>query len=589
VVFQSRPGVGSPDLVGTSYAYDSLDRPLRTALPDLNVVQQSHTFWESHTLDPKLHHSYVVRDVDGRTVKSVQVADDATLISMTYTYGDFNQIKRIEDSVGNSTLMDYDQRGRRTQLSDPDTGTSTNVYNGFGELTETWAPAKIPGGALSHTTIKHDVLGRVYETDNADGATTFTWDTSAYGLGKLARTQAPLADGGATQTLAYDAYGRPRRTRWTIGTETFDVDLTYDNLGRPSTVAYPSVPGRARFTVEQTYASTGYPQSMSEIDGAAQAIWQVLARNADDKLLLGALGNGLLETRGYDNVTGRLRSIADAPVAGPAVFSVEYDYASDGMLEWRRDNVVPRAETFEHDALHRLKGWHLVTPGAPTYDGGYEYDPLSVMDHNRRAWDADEPVRDLRARLAGDENLRRMVAQDWEWWGRRSHLGAAGTGGAAGAHPPPTLEFAAEELCQMDEVNSAVMGTVGSLSVVGGERVFRAMTQAHADQLFATDRLLATRETFLSPTESYARQYTGVVVEFALEPGTLARLEGIGVRDGSARVLSQYPLMPLVKPGWVWQNAYFKKEGLQINIGLGKGQALQIFNDGIRGYSVIYP
>jgi hypothetical protein len=230
-----------------------------------------------------------------------------------------------------------------------------------------------------------------------------------------------------------------------------------------------------------------------------------------------------------------------------------------------------------------------MNPGSPDFNRQLHDDVTSVMDHNRRAWDADEPVRDLRARLAGDENLRRMVAQDWEWWGRRSHLGAAGTGGAAGAHPPPTLEFAAEELCQMDEVNSAVMGTVGSLSVVGGERVFRAMTQAHADQLFATDRLLATRETFLSPTESYARQYTGVVVEFALEPGTLARLEGIGVRDGSARVLSQYPLMPLVKPGWVWQNAYFKKEGLQINIGLGKGQALQIFNDGIRGYSVIYP
>jgi len=39
--------------------------------------------------------------------------------------------------------------------------------------------------------------------------------------------------------------------------------------------------------------------------------------------------------------------------------------------------------------------------------------------------------------------------------------------------------------------------------------------------------------------------------------------------------------MPLVSKGWTATSAFFKGEGDQINIGLGRGTALDIFNEGL--------
>lgn len=42
--------------------------------------------------------------------------------------------------------------------------------------------------------------------------------------------------------------------------------------------------------------------------------------------------------------------------------------------------------------------------------------------------------------------------------------------------------------------------------------------------------------------------------------------------------------MPDVGKGWKETSAFFKAEGEQINIGLGKGKALDIFNQGIQRF-----
>jgi hypothetical protein len=48
-----------------------------------------------------------------------------------------------------------------------------------------------------------------------------------------------------------------------------------------------------------------------------------------------------------------------------------------------------------------------------------------------------------------------------------------------------------------------------------------------------------------------------------------------------------YPDMPLVSRGWTSTSAFFKGEGGIINIGLGRGPALDIFNDAIEGFEVV--
>ena len=110
------------------------------------------------------------------------------------------------------------------------------------------------------------------------------------------------------------------------------------------------------------------------------------------------------------------------------------------------------------------------------------------------------------------------------------------------------------------------------------------MSDANFAELQATGRLPATAETFISPTKSFASGYDGTLVEFSVKPGTTNSLAGVGVRDASAATSAAYPGMPGVSKGWTSTSAFFKGEGAQINIGLGRGQALDIFNDSIVGF-----
>ena len=155
----------------------------------------------------------------------------------------------------------------------------------------------------------------------------------------------------------------------------------------------------------------------------------------------------------------------------------------------------------------------------------------------------------------------------------------------------------------MDEAGGEIVSSIGSMafSAVGkilrskalssaaseGEVVWRTMTRAHADELVATGRLAATRETFISPTRSFAEGYDGVLVELQLQAGTIEKLAQIGVRDSSSVVTKAYPTMPPVSKGWTSTSAFFKGESGQINIGLGRGDALDVFNANIKRVNVV--
>jgi filamentous hemagglutinin len=142
---------------------------------------------------------------------------------------------------------------------------------------------------------------------------------------------------------------------------------------------------------------------------------------------------------------------------------------------------------------------------------------------------------------------------------------------------------------------AAGFGKITKTSVLGGKLVdeeifFRAMTQEHYDTLLETGKVSATGETFISPTQGFSSNYTGVLVQFNLWPGALDALSGLGVRDASKAVKNAYPDMPPMSSlpeGWSFTNVYFKKERDQINIGLGKGAGLDVFNYYIKSFSEI--
>lgn len=96
--------------------------------------------------------------------------------------------------------------------------------------------------------------------------------------------------------------------------------------------------------------------------------------------------------------------------------------------------------------------------------------------------------------------------------------------------------------------------------------------------------------------EGLSRQQ--VARDFRCAPATVVRVWKRYVVGGEGALLDQRagngspraarrPQLPEVRPRWGRSNALFKPEGDQVNIGLGRGAALDIFNDSIRGFETI--
>jgi hypothetical protein len=120
-----------------------------------------------------------------------------------------------------------------------------------------------------------------------------------------------------------------------------------------------------------------------------------------------------------------------------------------------------------------------------------------------------------------------------------------------------------------------------------GETYYRTMSNEHFAELQSTGRLPGTSETFISPTQEFSAAYEGTLVKLTVRNGTTDALAGVGVRDGSAATASAFPGMSLVSRGWTATSAFFKGEGSQVNIGLGHGNALDIFNKAITGFEAV--
>lgn len=113
------------------------------------------------------------------------------------------------------------------------------------------------------------------------------------------------------------------------------------------------------------------------------------------------------------------------------------------------------------------------------------------------------------------------------------------------------------------------------------------MSQEDYDQLLLTGELPSTSETFISPTQSFSGNYEGITVKFEVKACATNSLKAIGVSNNTAQSIKDYGVMQQVQKGWNVNNAFFKGEGLQTNIGLGQGKAREIFNSNIIGFEKV--
>lgn len=143
-------GLGDTDFITvvatqkTVTEYDVIDRAISVTLPDNTVTSMDYRIAGNR---------FIIRSTDANTNSKTSYRDVRQLITKVvedlkaetgsqpgeivteYEYDFLKQIKKVTDAAGNKTLVDYDKRGRRTFISNLDTGEARMWYDPMGNLT----------------------------------------------------------------------------------------------------------------------------------------------------------------------------------------------------------------------------------------------------------------------------------------------------------------------------------------------------------------------------------------------------------------------------------------------------------------------
>ena len=383
-ISRPHPNQTSP-IYYTTYTYDDLDRLLTTVAPDEVTTRNEYIGLETHSYDGENVHSYIVERRDGRIGSRFEDDPASTAwLETRFDYGPFGLLRGTTAADTTTQTMMYDVRGRRIQHVDPSTGTTTTVYNAFGELRH-----EINGAGEQTNVHLYDALGRPTRISSPDGVTTYSWD-KPLGLGKLdVATQQDDANGHYVITrFSYDDIGRNFKTSWEIdGNQNFfEVKVGFDTIGRLESITYPRLPfepeelAPAPFKVNYAYSPVGFLLAVTDA-GTGAPYWTADTREPDGQIVQETYGNGVVGMREYQPETGMLLSLtADGP--GARLEELVYAYDDNRNVELRQDLVgaAPRSQAYTYDSLGRLDTWtHARLDGSDTVSTDFSYDSIGNL------------------------------------------------------------------------------------------------------------------------------------------------------------------------------------------------------------------
>jgi RHS repeat-associated protein len=337
--------------------FDIMGRPTSVFDSASNTVVQSSAYdgltlsstrYPGNAQPPQT--TITVKNVVGQTARSIDAESGRT----RFVYDAHGNL-RVSETQGVVTQLQYDLRGRKIGMTDPDMGAGWQyVYNAAGEL------VRQVDAKSQTTTIGYDRLGRMLWRSEPDQYSAWEYDRTDYQaprcgrgdyktVGKLVRA---ATNTGYERIQCYDGVGRPTAEVTTYGGESFRTDIEYQlDTGKVWKSSYPTV-GGARLIVENVYrADNGY---LTEVKDALSAAyyWRATSQNAFGQLTGEALGNGLTTNRVYDS-RGRLYRVSTS------------NGIQDNTSNWNDiDTVINRTwvsggttytEYFSYDRLNRLQ------------------------------------------------------------------------------------------------------------------------------------------------------------------------------------------------------------------------------------------
>jgi RHS repeat-associated protein len=248
------------------------------------------------------------------------------------------------------TSYQYDNYGKVVSKTEPNSGTTTYVYNAYSQVkSETY------NGITYEFT--YDVLGRVTEKKQAGQPTGYTYTyyntANQASTGKLMLETSPY---GTSKQYYYDTLGRLDSLQETVpGHTTFVTKYTYDSKSRIDTRTYPS-----GHIIQNSYNNYGYLESVDLIAGATynHRLWQAVSKDH--------MGH-ITQAQYYDRMNAPLytidkayhplgfensRSVAHVNSSILSYFQTNFDIHT-GNLQDRTDKYN-HSENFSYDTHDRL-------------------------------------------------------------------------------------------------------------------------------------------------------------------------------------------------------------------------------------------
>ena len=287
-------------------------------------------------------------NIMGELVDAYEAVGTNNEVKTSYTYYGDGQLETVtvNDNISAMSHFDYDRVGYRTAISGPNIGTIRSSFNALGQLHQT-TDAK-----NQTTTFAYDLLGRITSRTNSDGHFTWQYDGDKF-LGGRAYGQVTRRTGpGFSESITYNRIDKPLFIDTTLdGREykkVFQYHGEYDR--RLSQIQYPNDQ-----VVRYAYNSSGYLNSLStDIDGWNRRLKLITNTNSFGQTTRETYGNGLISTRDYDPLTGRMLS-QETKKGDTVIQDNDMIWFSNGNLEKRYDRIGGnKEERFSYDYLNRL-------------------------------------------------------------------------------------------------------------------------------------------------------------------------------------------------------------------------------------------
>ncbi|ATE70804.1 RHS repeat-associated core domain-containing protein [Lysobacter capsici] len=309
----------------------------------------------TQTYDPLNRLSVTLQDVGGLAVES-QLERNA-----------FDQITKVTDPKGLSTLYAYNGFGNQTKLTSPDTGVTDFTYNAAGQV----ATKKDANDAMAHR-YTYDALGRPkavfytaagpadveydYDTVNAECATGQTFATG--------RLTANRTEGNELK-YCYDRFGQVVRKVQIVSGKSFILSYAYTLAGDLDSITYPGgttvdyvrdvqarikeVGVRPSGGTRTVLLNNATYEPFGPVTGWTYGNGRMLSRSYDldyrPKTILDSASGGLSVGYGY-NTVGDLTELKDGL---QATFKAKYDYDTLGRLTVTKDLNGNPLETYAYD------------------------------------------------------------------------------------------------------------------------------------------------------------------------------------------------------------------------------------------------